>query len=691
MSHKSNAETVGQPSPVSVSYEDGIALVLIDNPPVNAGSQAVRRGLLERIERLDAIQDLVAAVIVGEGKTFVAGSDLREFGKPLEEPQWPDVFAAIERSRLPVIAAIHGAALGGGYELALACDWRVATADAVVGLPEINLGMIPGAGGTQRLPRLTGVAAAIEVITSGRHVSAEEALELGMVDAVTEDDLISFAASFAKSTGSVKRQTSMLELPADLDQEVELSARAARNRGRGRANVETAIETIRLAQTLPVAEALKVERQRFQSLREGEEAAALRYNFFAERQATKHSDLDGEPKKIETIAVVGSGTMGSGIATVLLAAGYRTRLVDADPAALEAAHGRIADGLEKLEARDKLKTSAAAALSGLMTGGRLEDCKASDLVIEAVYEDMNVKSDVLEQLGKVLDPQAIIATNTSYLDINALARKSGRPDRFLGLHFFAPVPRMRLLEVVGAQETSPGVLKTGLALGKRIGKLAIRAGACEGFIGNRIYSRYRAQCEFMLEDGALPQMIDAAIEEMGFAMGPFAVADLSGLDIAWRHRQRRAPDRDPRERYVPLPDHLCEQGRLGRKTGAGWYSYPDPAAHGVVDPVVTAMVEERARERGAQAPNAKEIQARALGAIVNEAALIMAEGMARSASDIDLVLVNGYGFSKHRGGPLYQASLLPQEYVTRAVDMVQEATGYGFRRGDVEALLDQIG
>jgi len=677
---------------IAYSTIGNVGVITIDNPPVNAGSASVRAGMLAAIEHLANDSGTMAGIIHCAGRTFVAGSDLKEFGKPLQEPQWPVVFAAIEACPKPVIAAIHGAALGGGYELALACDWRVATPDASVGLPETRLGMIPGAGGTQRLPRLTGINAAIDVIASGRHVKSPEALALQMIDAIAEGELLQFAVTFAQSEGQQKRPAASLNVPAETPEQIEQAASTALKKNKNRANIVLAIETIKLALTTPFDDALQQERAAFQTLRTSEEAAALRYNFFAERAAAKFGDIDGTPQKLDLIGVIGGGTMGAGIATMLCASGYRTLLVDTDAKAIERARTQIDKALTDLEKFGKLGLALSAARGNLELSQDFNAIAPADLVIEAVFEDMAVKTDVMTRLGATMRPGAIIASNTSYLDINALAATSGRPAQFLGLHFFAPVPRMRLLEVVRCAQTDPDTLRTGLALGKAIGKLPILAGPCEGFIGNRIYAQYRAQCEYMLEEGALPEQVDRAIEKLGFSMGPFAVADLSGLDIAWRNRQRKAATRDPRTRYVTIPDMICELGRLGRKTGAGWYTYGDTAPGGTPDPIVTDIVRQAASEHGATGElDEKTIQHRALGAIVNEAALLLEDGMARSAAEIDLVLVNGYGFSKFLGGPLFLASRLPAAEIKAMIDAVETATGFGFRRGDVAAMLKTIG
>jgi len=669
---------------VRLEHDGDTALIFIDNPPVNASSAAVRQGLAAALAEVSRDEGISGVVILGAGRSFIAGSDIKEFGKALPPPELPEVLAAIEACPWPVIAAIHGAALGGGYELALTCDWRIAVPEAVVGLPEVGLGMIPGAGGTQRLPRLVGLPRGIELITSARRVPAPEALALGMIDALAETDLRAEAIAFLKCKG--KRLASQMPPPPASGTEIEAAANTALAKGKGRDCVVQAIAAIRLIETTPVAEALVMERAAFQRLRVGEEASALRYNFFAERAAAK-PPVAAEPLPVASVGVVGAGTMGAGIAGVVLAAGLKVILIDSDEAALARARSSIETTLGDLERLGKLgKASAAERLAGLNTGPVLDALADVDLVIEAVFEDLAVKTEVIARLGKVLRETAILATNTSYLDIEQLATASGRAERFLGLHFFAPVPRMKLLEIVQCAATDPAVLASGFALAKAIGKLPVPARPGEGFIGNRIYARYRAQCEYALDDGALPQEIDAAATGLGFAMGLFAVSDISGLDIAWRLRQSKAANRDARERYVTIPDAVCELGRLGRKTQAGWYDY-DGAGKPVPSPVVTELVKANAARHQRPAPNGKAIAEAILGAIVNEAALLVEAGIARSAQDIDVVLVNGYGFARHKGGPLFQAARMPPERVQAIIERAEQAAGWGFRRGDAEALL----
>ena len=654
-----------------------IGYVIIDNPPVNAGSAAIRRGLVAAIEALNADPTLRAGMLIGAGKTFISGSDIREFGKPLQPPLVPDVIRAIEESPKPIVAAISGAALGGGYEIALACDARIALADSTVGLPEVKLGLIPGAGGTQRLPRLIGLASAIEVICSARRVPAPEALDLGMIDSIVVD-LRTEGADFALALSGKSRLRDRVVPHFDAGM-VSAAKQKALARARGLQSVAHALRAIDLALTMPIEEALVQERAIFDEIRTGDEASALRHLFFAERQAGKHVDAHIKPKAVDVVGVIGAGTMGAGIAVACLQAGRNVVLVDADEAALERASSFIARELRPAADLDRRLALTTA----------IENVAACDLVIEAIVEDMVAKTVVLKRLAEIA-PSAILASNTSYLDLNALALGTGRPADVVGLHFFNPAHRMRLLEVVQGELVSAQTLASAMAFGRKLGKITVVAGVGEGFIGNRIYNAYRRQCEFLVEDGAAPGQVDSVLREFGFAMGPFAVADMSGLDIAWRMRQRLAATRDPRTRYFELADRLCEMGRLGRKTGAGWYAYDESSPSGREDPIVSALIESVALSRGVKRRpiESSEIIARAVGAIINEAGLVLADGIARTPSDIDLVLVNGYGFPASKGGPLYWASRQQRSLVEAYIADVQQSEGFGFRRSDLSKVFD---
>lgn len=671
---------------IRLERDGDIGVIVIDNPPVNASSAEVREGLLAAISTITDDPTLSGGVLIGAGRSFIAGSDLREFDLPLADPQLPDVIAAIETSPKPFVAALHGAALGGGYELALGCDARVAAPDTVVGLPETGLGIIPGAGGTQKLPRLVGTAQAISLICAGSRVPAAQALKLGMIDAIAPQDLRAQAVALARTCP--KSRVIDRNIPLSDATDIDHATEQALRKGRNRPHIAAAIEHIRAAGSVPVAEGLQAERESFTALRTSREARALRHIFFAERTAMRgRADRQAEALTIERTGVVGAGTMGSGIAIALLLGGLDVVLVDAQADALNRARTKIAEALDKAEKTGKLAVGAKQAMARLSLSQDLQDLADTDLVIEAIIEDLDAKCALFEKLGQIAPERALLASNTSYLDIDPIAQASGRPEQVLGLHFFSPAHMMKLVEVIAATMTSDRTMATGLALTRKLGKQPVEAGNAFGFIGNRIYAAYRKSCEFMLEDGALPQQIDVALEDFGFAMGPFAVADMSGLDIAWRMRQSRAHLRNPAERYVKIPDQLCEAGRFGRKTGAGYYRYepgqgpqPDP----VVDKLIIAASHEKGITRRSLAPD--EITQRALAAIVNEAALLLSEGIALRASDIDVVMVNGYGFPRWTGGPLYWAAQQDMETLQAACTAFAASAGPTQKAADLKAL-----
>lgn len=643
---------------VSAEIRDGILVVTLDNAPVNATSADVRLGLDKALAHAQSAAELVGMVITGAGRTFIGGADIREFGKPPVEPILPDVIDRIEASAKPVVAALNGAALGGGLEVALACHHRVASSSAQVGLPEVKLGIVPGAGGTQRLPRLTGIPAAIDLIASGRVAKAGEALSLGIIDEIADGDLVAAAVRAARDlTTKPLRRTGDLEVAAAAPAEIEKASTGLLRKARGQ---KAPAEAFRLvtASNRPLAEGLADERATFLALRESCEALALRHVFFAEREASKVEGLEGiEPRPVATIGICGLGLMGSGIVVAALGAGYAVIGLDQTAEAAEKGRERIVGLLERNLASGRLDQagfeSQKARLSITASDIDLAPC---DLVIEAVFDDVEVKTDLFRRLDKVVRSDAILATNTSYLNPDEIAAATAHPERVLGLHFFSPAHVMRLLEVVRCAETVPDVLATGLAVAKKLRKLPVVTGVTEGFIGNRIFSAYRREAEFLLEDGALPHEIDAALEDYGFPMGLFAVYDMAGLEIAWARRKRQEATRDPAARYVEIADTLCEAGRLGQKAGRGWYSYANGKRS--VDPQVTGII-EAARARKGIVPisfSKEDIQSRMLAAMAAEGDALLAEHIAARPGDIDLVMINGYGFPAYKGGPMYLAS-----------------------------------
>ena len=640
------------------TISNGVLLIEIDHPPVNALSTDVRKGLLAALAHGETTADVAAMVITGAGSIFVGGADIREFGAPPVEPVLPTVLAAIETSAKPVVAAINGAALGGGLEVALAAHRRIAGPAATLALPEVKLGIVPGAGGTQRLPRLIGIPAAIDLIATGRTVPASEVLRLGIVDRIESGDLRAAAIAEATSlVGTALRRTGACEIPPATAEAIDAAASKALARARGQTAPHDAVRLVRLAAERPFAEGLAEERRTFLTLRGSEQATALRHVFFAERAAAKVTGLeDVKPRLVETIGVVGLGLMGSGIAASALNAGFSVIGIEPSEDAAAKGRSRIEGLLDRALQSGRIDEAGKVdRLRRLTTSVELQSLNDADLVIEAVFDDLAVKTDLFVRLDGLVRPDAILATNTSYLDPDAIAAATTRPERVLGLHFFSPANVMRLLEVVRCARTAPDVLATGLAVAKRLRKLPIVCGVTEGFIGNRIFSAYRREAEFLLEDGALPQQIDAAMESYGFAMGPFAVFDLAGLEIAWARRKRQAATRDPKARYVDVADHLCEAGRLGMKAGRGWYRYRDGKRE--VDPEVTALIEQRRAAKGlaARSISDDEIRQRVLGAMAAEGAALLSEGIAARASDIDLVMINGYGFPAHKGGPMFAA------------------------------------
>ena len=635
--------------PVSLNFADGIAHLVIDNPPVNALDQRLRAGLEQAIAQIGQAPGLRAVVLSCAGRTFVAGADIRELGAPVA-PYLPDVLAAIEASPVPWIAALHGSVLGGGLELAMACHARIAVPGTRLGLPEVNLGIIPGSGGTVRLPRLVAMTDAIALATSGKPISAGRAQAIGLIDRIAESDLLAEAAGLLPQA----RRSMDLQVRGLDGVDWQAADQAVRRQARGAAAPIEALAALRDAAALPAHEAMVRERDRFLRLAVSDESMALRYIFFAEREAGRSLRQGAAaPAGLGRVGVVGGGTMGAGIAAALLIAGSSVRLIERDQAAAQLARNRVTDLLQVSLKRGALRDPDA--INRLTTGVEYADLTDCPLVIEAVFEDLDIKRALFRQLDAVMPRDAILATNTSYLDVDALARTTHDPSRILGLHFFSPAHVMKLLEVVRGAETGPRSLATAAALARHLGKTAVVSGVCDGFIGNRIMNAYRTDCEFMLEEGALPEQIDRAMESFGFAMGIFAVQDMSGLDIAWAARKARDATRPAGQRYARIADRLCEAGRLGRKTGRGWYDYSSGSA--TPDPEVARIIDEESRRAGRRRREftQADIMARILSVMQAEGRAILREGIAESASDIDVVMVTGYGFPRHKGGPMYLA------------------------------------
>ena len=644
--------------PVTLERQGDVAVVTIDNPPVNASSQAVRAGLVAAATAVAGDPAVRGVVLRCAGRTFVAGADITEFGKAPASPTLRDSNTALEDLGKPVVALLHGTALGGGLELALSCHYRVIDPAGAVGLPEVTLGIIPGAGGTQRLPRLIGAEAALDVITSARRVPAAEALALGIVDAVTEGDRLDFAVRFLRE----RLDHPPPRLAARPVPPVEAAALAAARatvakRARGQIAPGAAIDVVAASSGLSFAEGLEAEQARFEALRASPQSLALRHVFFAERAVGKVPG-GGTARPVGNIGIVGGGTMGAGIAAACLLAGLAVRLVERDGDAVEAGTARVGTILDEAVRRGKLDPGERAAIaSGRFAAGTDWDALgAADLIVEAVFESAEIKRDVFRTLDRVARPGAVLATNTSYLDVAGIAAATSRPGDVIGLHFFSPAHIMKLLEVVVPMGADPDAVATGFAFAKRLGKIAVWTGNQEGFIGNRVLSAYRRAADGMVEDGASPAEVDAAFLDLGFPMGLYAMQDMAGLDIGWATRKRLAPTRDPAERYVAVGDRLCERGWFGRKAGRGYYDY-DAAGVATPNPELPAMI---AAERAVKSitPRAfliAEIQERILLAAAQEGRRIAEEGVALRPGDVDVVMVNGYGFPRWLGGPMFWA------------------------------------
>ncbi|KEJ89701.1 3-hydroxyacyl-CoA dehydrogenase NAD-binding domain-containing protein [Sulfitobacter donghicola] len=650
-------------NPVTYETQGAIAVLRINNPPVNALSQAVRQGLSDGMDRAEADRDVKAVLIVGEGRAFIAGADITEFGKLPMEPNLPDLCTRIESSPLLVAASMHGVTLGGGLEVALGTHYRIAQPTARLGLPEVHLGLLPGAGGTQRLPRLTGADKAIEIMISGRQIKAAEALELGLLDKVEEGDPQEVGLAFVNellANGAPRRAVS--ELPAAAPIDWEAAHAGALKKGRGQINVGTIVRAVQAASELGFAEGMERERGLFMELLQSDQSKGMIHAFFNERAVSNLPELKGvAPRALNAIGVIGGGTMGAGIATAALLAKLDVVLIETGQEQADAARGRIEGNLQGALKRGKISQPQYDALTtkALTLATNYASLGEVDLVVEAVFEDMAVKKEVFAKLDAACKQGAILASNTSYLDVDEIAAATSRPEDVIGLHFFSPAHVMKLLEVVVADKTAADVVATGFELGKRLGKISVRSGVCDGFIGNRILAAYRTAADHMVLDGASPYQIDSALTGFGFAMGPFAVGDLAGLDIGWMTRKRKAADRHPDERVPTYADRLCEEGHFGRKTGAGYYLYEAGSRASVPNPRIPELIAAEQAELNITPRDFsdEEIVRRYMCAMVNEAAKVVEEGIARRPADVDMVLLFGYGFPRYGGGPLKWADL----------------------------------
>ena len=654
-------------SVVQTRLDGEVLVVSINNPPVNALGQAVRAGLLAAVEQAAANAAVKALLIVGEGKAFIAGADIREFGKPAVAPSLPDVCNALEASDKLVVAAIHGAALGGGLEVALSAHNRVALPKALLGLPEVSLGLLPGAGGTQRAPRVMGVKAATELMLSGKHLSAKAALAAGLVDVLVDSsDPLAAGLAYARNllaAGAAVRRTRDIAIADKAGALADLEALAAETakKARGLFSPLKIIECVKAAVELPFDQGLAKERELFVQCLESPQRQGLVHAFFAERETAKIPEAKAAaPRAFSTLAIIGGGTMGAGITVAALDAGYPVTMVERDAESIARGQANVEKVYNGLIAKGRMTEEGKAAIMARYTPSTsYDDLKDVDLVIEAVFEDLDVKKAVFKELDRVCKRGAVLATNTSYLDIDAIADATARPQDVIGLHFFSPANIMKLLEIVVPAKVSADVVATAFELAKKLKKVPVRAGVCDGFIGNRILAVYKQAADYIMEDGASPYEIDEAVRGFGYPMGPFQVTDLAGGDIGWATRKRRAATRNPKARYVEVADRICENGWFGQKTGRGFYLYPQGARVGQQDPEVLAIVDAERAKKGVTPRKftPEEIMRRYMAAMVNEGAKVVQEGIALRPLDVDVTFISGYGFPRHRGGPMKWADM----------------------------------
>jgi 3-hydroxyacyl-CoA dehydrogenase len=665
------------------SVRDGIAVITMNNPPVNGLGSVLRPALLDGIRKADADAAVKALVIIGSAKAFSGGADIREFNTPKMSvpPSLPEINAAQDAFGKPMVAAIGGFALGGGLELALSCHYRVALPKSQLGLPEVKLGILPGSGGTQRLPRVVGAAEAIKMMTTGNPVPAEKALSLGLVDEIVQGDLLEGALAYAKKlVAAGKGPRRVRDMSVKVEGEPKAFFEQARaevgKASRGYPAPLEIVACVEASVSKPFDEGQVEERRRFQSLVEGSESKALRHMFFAERQTTKIPDVpeDTPVRPIKTAAVIGAGTMGGGISMSFANAGIPVTIIETQQAALDRGMATIKKNYAGTVSKGRLSQADMDKRLALLTPSlKLEDAKAADIVIEAVFERMDVKQELFRKLDAIAKPGAILATNTSTLDVDAIAAVTKRPQDVIGTHFFSPANVMRLLEVVRGKQTAKDVLATTMKLGKAIRKLPVVSGVCDGFIGNRMIEKYGQQSLFLLDEGCSPAQVDAAAKAWGLAMGPFTMGDMAGLDIGWEIRKRRYQER-PNFVYSKVGDRICEAGRYGQKTGKGWYKYETGNRTPIPDPEADAIIEAYRKEIGVKPRKVsdEEIIERLIYALVNEAAYILDEGIALRASDIDMVYLTGYGFPAYRGGPMFYASTVGLDKVVATIKRFQQ-------------------
>jgi 3-hydroxyacyl-CoA dehydrogenase len=691
MSSAAETSSATRINPVVELRRDGeIAVLAVNSPPVNALSAQVREGIVEGIRTANSDAGIKAVVLHCEGRTFFAGADISEFGKPPKRPMLPEVVDFIEASSKPVVAALHGTALGGGLETALACHYRVAVPSAKCGFPEVKLGLLPGAGGTQRLPRLVGPERALEMVTSGSPISAKAAKEMGIVDElVDETDLLASAVAFARKVIAENRP---LKKVRDLDDRIaaardqpeifEAFRKANARKFRGFQAPEYNIRCIEAAVNLPFDEGIKLERQLFQELVSGEQSAAQRHVFFAERQVWKIPDVpeDTPTLPVKKVGIIGAGTMGGGISMNFANAGLPVTIVEAKPEALERGLSVIRRNYDSTAKKGRMRAEDVEHRMGLLTGSlSLDDLADCDLIIEAVFENMAIKKEIFSKLDAIAKPGAILATNTSYLDVNEIAAMTKRPEHVLGMHFFSPANVMRLLEVVRGDKTDKRVIATALQLGRKIGKIAVLVGVCHGFVGNRMLSPRQREANRLVLEGAMPWDVDRVLYEFGFPMGPFAMADLAGLDIGWSRETSKGET---------VRDILCEQDRRGQKTSAGFYDY-DENRNAKPSKLVEQIILDLSAKKGItrREISDQEILERCVYSMINEGAKILEEGIAIRSSDIDIVWINGYGWPVYRGGPMFYGEQVGLSKVLDRLHAYEAQYGADFKPA---ALLERL-
>lgn len=671
---------------ISIEHEGEIALIRIDNPPVNAAGQLVRQGLQDAVNELNANGNTKVIAIYAAGRTFVAGADIKEFGKPPLQPRLADVLNTIEQSAIPVISVMHGTSLGGGFELGLATHARIGIEGLRVGLPEINLGLLPGAGGTQRVPRLASIPFALDIVLSGRQVGAAEALEQGLIDRLVTGDPKEAALAGAIDVLNGKlttRRTDQIQTTSDQEALDGAAAMLAKKHP----NLHSPLKCVEAisASTGPLSDGLKFERQAFMECVKTPQSSGLIHAFFGERAVSNIPEAKGASRELGKIGVIGGGTMGSGIATSCLLAGFSVRLIEVAQDGLDKGIATITKNLEGAVKRGKLSAEKyETTLAILAPSLEMKSLSDVDLVIEAVFENMDVKKEIFTKLNTICKDGAILASNTSYLDINEIAAVTDRPQDVIGLHFFSPAHVMRLLEIVVAEKTAADVVATGFALAKKLKKVGVRAGVCDGFIGNRILANYGLCVGYLVLDGASPQQVDTALKNFGFAMGPHEVGDLAGLDIGWMTRKRKAATRDKNQRYAgDVGDHICENGWFGRKTGKGYYIYDEGAP--IPNPEVAKIIEAEREKSGSQIRSFsdQDIVDRYMTAMIVEASRVIEDKIALRPVDVDMVFLFGHGFPRYRGGPLHYADTIGAKELVDRIEKYSSEDGYFWQVPDL--------